>query len=183
MNPPRIYDYLVLTRTRILDAVRTLSPDLYAREFAFGLKTIGPTLAHIMVSEWYYIERLAGRHVPPYDQWPIKYEPPHTPSFNSIEAAWREQANNSRSVIAAEHERGDWSRTITWRSLAPAPAPRMDIVCTAGDLFTQLAFHEVHHRSQVMAMLRELAASAGAAIPTVADLDFNALMFERRKVE
>mgnify|MGYP003453290238 CR=1 FL=1 len=41
------------------------------------------------------------------------------------------------------------------------------------DLFTQLALHEMHHRAQIMAMLRE----SGAAI--LEDLDYNALMYQR----
>jgi uncharacterized damage-inducible protein DinB len=45
----------------------------------------------------------------------------------------------------------------------------------ASHLFTQLILHEVHHRAQVMNILRELGAGVG-------DLDFIAMMFERRAV-
>jgi uncharacterized damage-inducible protein DinB len=107
MDPLKIYDYLMQARERVLDAVRSLTPQQYHLQFTIGLKTIGATLAHIMISEWYYIERLAGRTVPPYEQWPIKYESP--PAFDVIEQTWRAQAKRIRAAIVAER---DWGRTI-----------------------------------------------------------------------
>jgi uncharacterized damage-inducible protein DinB len=176
MNPVRTYDYLMMTRERVFDAVRALTRRQYDHQFTFGLKTFGSTLAHVMISEWYYIERLKERAVPPYELWPIKYENP--PAFEVIESAWREQAQKVRESIAAESSGGDWNRTITWLSFPDdiRGHRRFHVTCTGGDLFTQLALHEVHHRAQLMAMLRE----SGAAI--LEDLDYNALMFERREV-
>lgn len=172
MDPLRIYDYLTLSRQRVLDAVRPLTPQQYHRPFTFGLKTIGTTLTHIMISEWYYIERLEGRAVAPYEQWPIKYESP--PAFDVIEAAWREQAKRVRAAIAAERE---WNRRITYLSFPDDHGKRFHITATAGDFFTQLALHEVHHRAQVLAMLREL----GDGVMPVQDIDYNDLMYERRE--
>lgn len=177
MDPLKIYDYLTKSRERVFDAVRPLTPEQYFRPFTIGLKAIGPTLAHLMISEWYYIERLQGRTVPPYEQWPIKYEPPDTPAFDVVERTWREQAKRIRIAIAAE---SDWARTITWLSFPDDTRgnKRFHIACTAGDLMTQLALHEMHHRSQVMAMLREI----GPPIKPLEDLDYNAMMFERVEV-
>lgn len=169
MNPIRIYDYQMQTRDRVFDAVRALSREQYERSFAIGLKTIGSTLAHVMNAEWSYIERLECRQVPPYEQWPIQDENP--PAFDVIERTWREQADRVRSVIAAER---DWQRRITWLSFPDDTRgnKHYHISCTGDDLFTQLGLHEVHHRAQIMAMLRELGV-------TLQDLDYNALMFER----
>lgn len=171
MDPLKIYDYLALTRQQYMDAVRSLTPQQYQQRFPFGLNTLGSTLTHIMVSEWYYIERLEGREVPHYEQWSIKYE--HPPAFEVIERIWREQARNVRASIAANQR--DWSRTITWLSFPDDTRGNRQyhITCTAGDLLTQLAFHEIHHRAQIMVMLR----LAGA--PPLQDIDYNALMFQR----
>lgn len=127
-----------------------------------------------MISEWYYIERLEGRVVPHYEQWPIKYESP--PAFDVIERTWREQAKNSRAAVAAESDRGDWNRKITWLGFPDDTrgGKRFQITATAGDFFTQLALHEVHHRAQIMVMLRELPGGR-----PLEDLDYNAMMFER----
>jgi uncharacterized damage-inducible protein DinB len=177
MDPLKIYDYLIKSRERVFDVVRTLPPEQYHRPFSIGLKTIASTLTHLMISEWYYIERLEGRSVPPYDQWTFKYENP--PAFEVIEQTWREQGKRIRAVVAAECKRGDWNRTITWLSFPDDTRgnKRFHITATAGDFFTQLALHEVHHRAQVMAMMRELGG------PPLEDLDYNALMYQRVEAE
>lgn len=167
MNHPRTFDYLLKSRAKVLDAVRLLTPEQYAKPFPFGLKTIAATLTHLYTSEWYYIERLQGHVVPPYDTWPIKEESP--PPFADLERVWRVQGERVRGVIAAER---DWPRRITWRSFPNEKGERFDITASAGDFLTQLALHEVHHRAQVMVMLRQLGTP-------VQDIDFNDLMFER----
>jgi uncharacterized damage-inducible protein DinB len=174
MDPLKIYDYLLASRQRVLDAVGALTTQQYHHEFNFGLRTIGSTLAHIMISEWYYLQRLEGYAVPPYQQWPIKYENP--PALDVIERIWREQARNVRAAIDAQSQRGAWNRKITWLSFPDdtAGGKRYNITATAGDLVTQLALHEVHHRAQVMAMLRQLGRP-------LEDLDYNALMFHRQQ--
>lgn len=170
MQPVAIYKYLMLTRRQVFDKVRSLSPEQYNRSFSFGLKTIGSTLAHLMTSEWYYIQHLEGRDVPPYEHWPIHYENP--PELDVIEQTWHEQEQRISNVIASER---NWQRTITWLSF-PDDArdnKHFHITCTAGDLFTQLALHEVRHRAQILVMLREL------GTPLTQDIDYNALMYHR----
>jgi uncharacterized damage-inducible protein DinB len=171
VNPLKIYDYLCASRERILEAAGDLPAEQRTRAFAIGLKTIDSTLAHLLISEWYYIERLEGRSVPPYEQWPIKYETP--PAFEIIARTWREQSARVRQAIEREH---NWNRDITWLSFPDDTRNnrRFHIRCTAGDLITQLALHEMHHRAQVMAMLRE----AGRPVQ---DIDYNDMMFERRE--
>src|SRR5262245_6066737 len=112
MDAVKVYDYLEKARQRVFDAVRPLPHEQYHRQFRIGLKTIASTLTHIMLSEWYYIERLEGRIVPPYEEWPLKYETP-LDRFEMIEKMWREQAKKIRSAIAAER---DWKRKVTWLS-------------------------------------------------------------------
>ena len=86
MNALRTHDYLLRSRDRLFDAVRPLTAEEYGRAFSFGLKTIGATVTHIMISEWYYFERLTGRTVPPYESWAIKYKDP--PAFGVARAGW-----------------------------------------------------------------------------------------------
>jgi uncharacterized damage-inducible protein DinB len=177
MDPLKIYRYLMLTRERVFDAVRPLTPEAYRQPTPIGLGSIASTLTHLMISEWYYIERLQGHEVEPYERWPIKYESP--PECAVLERTWREQQQRICTQIAAECAHGDWQRTIRWLSFPDDSRAgrnrRYHITCTAGDLITQLALHEVHHRSQVMSILR--------MIPDVKqplqDLDYNALMYER----
>lgn len=168
MQPLKIYDYLMLVRQRILDSVRPLSDQQYEREFPIGHGTLGRILTHIMVSEWYYVQRIQERDVPPYEQWPIRWENP--PPFAALETTWTRQADETRAALAAVR---DWSAKLQYR-VTTADGRRMIVTTSAADIFTQLALHEVHHRAQVMNMLRQISGP-------VEDLDFNVLMFERRE--
>ncbi|MCG3127967.1 MAG: hypothetical protein CHACPFDD_02840 [Phycisphaerae bacterium] len=167
MQPLKTYDYLVLARRRIFEWTRPLSPEQYARQFAIGRGSLAHTLTHIMISEWYYVQRLQRRDVPPYQQWPIQEENP--PPFAALEAAWTEQAGQTRAALETVR---DWSAPFEYRVTTDDGRPEIVTACAA-DLFTQLAFHEVHHRAQAMNMLRQLGIAAE-------DLDFNALMYQRR---
>jgi len=167
MEPLKIYDYLTLARQRIFAWVRPLSPEQYAREFPIGLGSLGRTLTHIMICEWAYVQRIQGHDLPPYETWPIQDEKP--PPFLVLEAAWTDQARQTRAALAAVR---DWTTPLEYR------VTRNDrtsmVTASPADLFTQLALHEVHHRAQAMNMLRHLGT-------TTEDIDFNALMYKRRE--
>lgn len=171
MNPLKLYDYLIRSRERMFDAVRPLTPEQYSRDFDFALRTVGATITHMMISEWYYFERFRGRAVAPYSEWPIQYERP--PAFGMIEQNWRAQQRDVRSEIDSER---DWDRRIEYDSLADDAGRRWHIGATAEDVLTQLALHEVHHRAQLMVMLRQL------AVKPLQDIDYNDMMYERREI-
>ncbi len=168
MEPLKTYDYLTLARQRIFERVRPLSAEQHAREFPIGPGTLGRTLTHIMISEWYYVQRMLGRDVPPDEQWPIQEENP--PPFAALEAAWIEQADHTRAALSAVR---DWSVDLKYRVTGDDDRPVI-VTASAADIFTQLVLHEVHHRAQAMNMLRHL----GVAVE---DLDFNTFMYVRRE--
>jgi uncharacterized damage-inducible protein DinB len=175
MDPLKIYDYLVKARERVFDAVRALPPEEYGREFPIGLRTIGSTLTHVMTNEWAHIERIEGRRLPLYETWPIQDE--HPPAFAVIEKTWREQAPRIRSALAAVRE---WDRELEydardWATPEMRGGKTVIVTTTVSDLFTQMALHEVHHRAQVMSMLRELG-------KPLANLDYGYFMYKRREV-
>jgi uncharacterized damage-inducible protein DinB len=121
-----------------------------------------------MISEWYYVQRMRGRNVPPYERWPIRWENP--PPFAALEAAWVEQAADTRAALDAVR---DWSAELEYR-VTTDDGRSMIVTASAAGLFTQLILHEVHHRAQAMNMLRHLGVAAE-------DLDYNAMVFERRE--
>ncbi len=169
MNPILTYDYLTKARDRVFDSIRPLSDEQYRREFPFGLKTIATTITHTMLCEWLYVERIQGRALPPYDQWPIQDENP--PAFGVIEATWRAQAARTRA--ASEGER-DWNPTDRYTTVADSKRHRFEVTTSPSEIMTQAVLHEVHHRSQVMAMLR----MTPGATP-VEDVDFNDMVYQR----
>lgn len=166
MHQLRIYDYLTRARGRVFDAVRPLGAAAHAREFQIGLGSLGRTLTHLMICEWAYIERMQGRALPPYETWPIQDEMP--PPFDVIESTWTKQAEHTRAAIEGVR---DWSKTIEFRSAGDGPP--LLVTASFADVITQMVVHEVHHRAQIVYMLRQLNA-------TVPDLDFGAMTFDRR---
>jgi uncharacterized damage-inducible protein DinB len=167
MKPIEVHDYLARTRRLIFEAIRPLGAEAWSRAFPIGPGTIGRTLTHIMISEWYYVQRVTRRDVPPYEQWPIRDEDPPPPA--TLESAWNDQAAETRAALGAVR---DWDAVIEYQ-VTDDDGREMIVTTSAGGLFTQLAFHEMHHRAQVLNMLRQLGV-------TVGEIDFNAF-FERRE--
>ena len=170
MQPLKVYDYLVRARQRVLEKVRGLSAEQYAQPMGIGHGSIDRTLTHIVASEWYYVQRLLGREVPPYEQWTIRWEEP--PPFAAREAAWTKQADETRAAIESVR---DWLEPIEYR-VTTDDGRRVIVTASASDIITQLALHEVHHRAQVMNMLTRLGAGVG-------DIDYNVFMYQRRDAE
>lgn len=171
MNQLRTFEYLLISRAKVLDAARTLTAEQYAQKFDIGPGDLATTFTHMLISEWYYIERLLERRVPDYENWEIKDEKPLP--FTELETRWGAQSEATRAAIRSER---DWGRSITYR-VRDDEGRLVEATCTAMDMYTQLALHEAHHRAQALNMLRRL----GATIE--GEIDFNALMYERSFVD
>ncbi len=168
-TPIAFYEYLVVARRKLLDWVRPLTLEQYTKAFPFGKRSVRDTLVEIPFAEWNYGTRLIGESVPPSrDQHPFGRF--YTTDFAALEPAWEELADRTRRIYRGER---DWSRMVEWRTSAtPSPA----IVRTpAAGIAIQMMGHEVHHRAQVMAMLRQFGVPAQ-------NLDYSILMFERQAI-
>lgn len=163
LSPTRLYTYLTQSRARVLDWIRPLTPDEYSREFEIGPGSLARTLNHMLIAEWYYIVRMLEGEVPPIDELIERDE--HPPAFPELESRWAEQAEITRSAI---DRLPDWHAPITY-AVEREGAP-VTVHTNPADIFTQLAFHEIHHRAQVLNILRRLGV-------TVEDIDFNLLMY------
>ncbi len=146
VRPAALYDYLATARQKLLDFVRPLTSAQYAQEFPFGQKTVRATLVHVAAAEWMYNRRLLGASVPPPADRPFTRF--SESEFAPFAAAWQVQSEETRRTLG---EITDWSRPVEY------------------------LFHEIHHRAQVMAMLRHLGLAAQ-------NLDYSVLMFERIEV-
>jgi uncharacterized damage-inducible protein DinB len=169
MDPHKTYEYLILARQRVFDWVRPLSAAQYTQDFQIGPGSLAKTLTHMLISEWYYILRITESVVPPQSDWPIRDENP--PAFADLEAAWKNQAERTRAAITAVR---DWATELSYE-VTDDSGKRLRIGASRADVFTQLILHEVHHRAQVMNMLKRLGVAAE-------DLDFNALMYKRQPI-
>ena len=154
----------------MLDRVRTLDESAYTRGFDIGPVSIAKVLTHLLISEWYYCQRIKGREVPPYAEWEVRDEQPLT--LDEQLRRWDAQTERTREVLSAER---DWDATIVYR-VHDDDGRLIEVTTTADDIATQLILHEMHHRAQLLNMLRLLGV-------TFDDLDFNAVMYGRTKVE
>lgn len=166
LHPVEIYDYLCLARGRLFDWIRPLDAAAWRAEGPGGARSLAAVLTHTMVSEWYYRLRMEQAVVPPEEQWPIREEAP--PAADELERLWTRQAAGTRAALEAIP---DWAAPIEY-PVTEDDGRRTLITTSAERIFTQLAFHEVHHRSQAMIRLRQL----GVRLD---DLDFNALTYTR----
>jgi uncharacterized damage-inducible protein DinB len=169
MNFVRTYDYLMQSRGKLSDWIRPLRQDQYTQEFPFGLHSLRATMIEIAGVEWLYVRRLSDpqQALPPREDWPIAEQ--RQPTFKDLEPAWAEQAARTRDVIAKVR---DWDAPIEYT--ATQSGKRIVVSTTKADIATQLCLHEVHHRAQAMAMLRQLGVPAE-------NLDYSILMFRRRE--
>ena len=165
LDPAHLYEYLAKARAKLLNWVRPLTVEQYTKEFPLGLKTLRNTLVEIPQAEWTYVQRLRGEDVPLWDERPFArfYET----DFAPLDRAWREQAEETRGTL---HEISDWARAVEYVARS-SDQPPVRIRTTTGGIVSQLLFHEVHHRAQAMAMLRQLGVAAQ-------DLDYSFLMYE-----
>ncbi|HLE77811.1 MAG TPA: DinB family protein [bacterium] len=165
-TPPHLHDYLVKARARLFDWVRPLSADQYAREFPMGLKTLRATMVEIASGEWVYTRRLSGEDMPPPEDRPFTRFA-HT-GFADLEPVWQRETERTAGAL---REIADWTAPVEY-VVRPADRPAIRVQTTTGGIAAQLLFHEVHHRAQAMAMLRQLGIAAQ-------NLDFSVFMFHR----
>jgi len=158
------YDYLVRARDQLLNWIGDQPVETYTRVFPFGLGSIRATLIHVADIEWGYVQRLIGRD---YKRTESPFTPKGYPALQPFATAWRAEWPATRRVLS---EMGDPSRPIEYTSRNFTPPQRTHT--TAGGIAGQLLFHEVHHRAQVMTMLR----LAGAPVQ---DLDYSRLVWIR----
>jgi len=156
------FDYLRIAREKLFGWIRSQPAEVYTRSFPVGLGSIRATFVHTARSQWAYSRWLAGKEYASADN-PFTVE--RLPEFEPLAAAWTSANEYTRQVLA-DFDRG---RRIEWAPSLIKPPIRIRI--TGAILAGQLLFHEVHHRSQVMTMLRHVGVAAE-------NLDYAVLMSE-----
>lgn len=156
MEYAHVYDVLTQARQRLFSWVRPLSQEQYTQRFPFGLGTIGATLIEIARVELLYARRLRGEPLPPpplTDNFPINES--RQPTFADLEKVWTAQAPETRATLARTT---DWSTAQTRRFEQGDKI--VEMTATKDETAVQMLMHEVHHRAQVMSMLRQLGVEA-----------------------
>lgn len=150
------YDVLGQAREKLFGWIRPLSQAQYTQAFPFGLSTLQTTMVEIAGTERWLAMRIREAEFPvpfSWDDWPITEKT--CPTFADLERAWRAQMPETRKTLEAIT---DPARVVETHLIG---AERVTTYRAAqGDLAMQLLMHEVHHRAQAMAMLRQLGIEA-----------------------
>jgi uncharacterized damage-inducible protein DinB len=155
VNFNKAYDYLYDARAKLFDWIRPLSQEQYTQQFPIGLRTLRATMLEIAAGEWSYGRRIEGHVDPAPDrsEWPISEQ--RLPTFADLERAWGPQAAKTRAILSGVT---DWDTPFEYRSKRGEEIMRF--MGSRADIAMQMCFHEVHHRAQAMAMLRQLGVNA-----------------------
>lgn len=151
-----VYGVHTQARERLFDWIRPLSQEQYTQEFPFGLHTLQSTMVELASTELWLARRLREEPFPEpfsWDDWPITEQT--CPTFAALESAWRALWPETRAMLAAltDPDRIVETRLVRRDRITTLAARR-------GDLAVQLLLHEVHHRAQAMAMLRQFGIAA-----------------------
>lgn len=169
-TPIHLYEYLATARAKLLDWVRPLTLEQYTKEFPFGLKTLRDTLVEIPLAEWSYIHRIREEPIIRKSQEDHPFWKYYDTGFAPLEAAWKELAADTRRTL---RRISDWSKPVEYTTVGLEK--QYWIRTTTGGIAGQLLFHEIHHRAQAMAMLRQLGVPAE-------NLDYSLLVYERTEL-
>jgi uncharacterized damage-inducible protein DinB len=147
LTPMDQFEYLVRARHRVLERARELRPEQYRQVFPFGLGSVRRTLHHLGGAEWYLLGQLRGG---PEGDFPFTSE--RAPDVAGLEHEWEIVERASRWILSGER---DWDRVIEYQVTIPSKQT-YQVKASSIEIFTQFVYHEIHHRAQVMAMLRQL---------------------------
>jgi len=149
----RVYDVLLQARQKLFEWVRPLSQAQYAQPFPFGAHSVRGCLVEIARAEMFLAMRLREEPLPPLAEWPINEQ--RLPTFPDLERVWTTQSQQTRATLAGTT---DWDRAVTCRLVRRNET--VLLTATKADIASQILMHEVHHRAQAMAMLRQLGVEA-----------------------
>jgi uncharacterized damage-inducible protein DinB len=167
-SPLRQYEILTQAREKLFGWLDQVVPADYTKPFPFGyMNTMRATLLHTASAEWGYTRRLRGE--PPTERY---FTEERFPAFPELRQAWTEMQPETRAMISAER---DWDRSLEFE-FTTADGRTWHYKGTAGGQLMQMYYHEVHHRAQIMSMLRMLGVAAQ-------NLDYSAFAFERWEVK
>ena len=140
------YRYLQWANDRVLEAASALSAEQYTRDLGVSFRSVHGTLAHMVGSEWLWLERWRGNSpsaVPRYNDWQ---------SASDLAGVWRAVASGQTDFLT-RLSAADLERKVAYRNFAGEPKE-----FSLADVLLHALNHATYHRGQVTAMLRQLGA-------------------------
>jgi len=142
-----LLDYHYWARDRVLDAIAPLTHEQLTGDRGNSFPSIQATIAHLVGADWVWCQRWEGDSptaLPPVSE---------LPTFEAARAAWRDEEQRIRALVARLGEDGiqqpiEYSRFDGKREALPF-----------WQMFQHLVNHGSYHRGQITTMLRQLGMS------------------------
>ncbi|HEY3315315.1 MAG TPA: DinB family protein [Bacillota bacterium] len=139
-----LYAYNEDVRRILFETVAGLSEEEYRKDLGTGFRAISGTLWHMAGAEDFWMGRVLtgeGPSLPEVERVPMPEE---------LRRLWAGLAERSKRYIAGLSE-ADLGREIIWHW-----SNGQEVRFAVGKALLHLTTHEIHHRGQVVAMLRLL---------------------------
>jgi uncharacterized damage-inducible protein DinB len=153
-----LYRYNEWAHRRLLDAISALRPEELTQDLGGSFKTIRDVTAHVVSTEWSWLERWGGMSPTAAPDWVDNGD------MNEIVAKLRE-VEAKRAQFFETVSDSDMSRPIEFRYLSGQPG-----VHALQELMIHVVNHSTYHRGQIASMLRQL----GSAPPSTDFVVFRA---------
>ena len=141
----RLLGHDAWTTRQLLRLCRDLSDEQLDREFDIGHRTVRATLAHVIRNVEVWSDLMARR--------PVREDPGARPEAHSVSgliARLDHAAADLAAVARAVARRGGWDET--WLDVLDRPPAEK----TYGGAIAHVVTHGMHHRAQLLYMLRRL---------------------------
>lgn len=149
-----LYDYNYWARDRQLEACAALTEEQFLRPMGSSFSSVRDTLAHLVASEWVWLERWLGRSPTKLDA--LEYAAEKFPALGVVRDCWQTTESNMRSYLSGLRENA-LEQPLSYTNLK-------------GERWTyplwqtlfHLVNHQTYHRGQITTLLRQLGAAAPA---------------------
>ena len=140
-----LYDYNYWANAKLFELLSRLSADEFVRAVAGSFGSIRNTLVHMMSAEGGCLERSGG----PKRGAPLK--PEDFPTLEAITSYWAAQETRLRAFLSGLSD-AELSRRFEFT----VPIFSFTRVMSVGAVLHHAAIHSIHHRGQVMLLVRAL---------------------------
>ncbi|QXD15750.1 DinB family protein [Rhodocaloribacter litoris] len=144
-----LFDYSYWANERLFRVILQLTPEEFTRSVAGSYGSVRNTLVHVLSTEWGWLDRCGGPERGP------RLEVDDYPTVASLIEAWRRIEAYMRGFLDGLKDQ-DLARNVEYRG-AGGEKRFMPL----GELLHHAANHAVHHRGQVVLLLRELGHAPG----------------------
>jgi uncharacterized damage-inducible protein DinB len=139
-----LYDYGYWANQKLFEVLLRLTPEEFTRSVAGSFGSIRNTMVHMMSAEAGWLDRCGG------PKRGRRLDPVDFPTVESLMRAWGRVETSTREFLATLHDE-DLARTVEY-----ALDPSEKLATPLGELMHHAANHGVHHRGQVVLLLRVL---------------------------